>query len=113
MRARKATRRTVLIVSPSEIRRRDWSAVISSARTDVLTCPGPSIWCALFRGMRTCPLVARSDLALYDADATSTGFLATLLAAHRTVEVVVARNRVVRGQHRPRGILRRAAAVST
>lgn len=45
---------------------------------------------------------------LYDFDATSPSFLATLLHAHRNAEVILVRDRVVRDQHRPRVVLRRS-----
>lgn len=101
-------RRAVLIVSPSEERRRDWTAVVEDDRTQVTTCPGPNEQCVLLRGLdETCPLVAKCDVALYDFDATTPSFLATLLRAHRAAEVVLVRDRMVRGRHRPSVVLRR------
>ncbi len=100
-------RRAVLIVSPSDVRRRDWAAVVADGRTEVTTCAGPSEGCVLFRGLETCPLVARCDAALYDLDATPPRFLATLLRAHRGAEIVLVRDRMVRGRHRPSVVLRR------
>jgi hypothetical protein len=100
-------RRAVLVVSPSDDRRRDWSAVVSDGRSEVSTCPGPGGHCALTRGLESCPLVAASDVVLYDVDAITPGFLATLLTAHRSAEIVVARDHVVRGLHRPRAVMRR------
>ncbi len=100
-------RRAVLIVSPSEARRQDWSAVVDDGRTEVSTCSGPSQQCVLLRGLETCPLVAKCDVVLYDFDATSPSFLATLLRAHRSVEVVLVRDRMVQGRHRPSVVLRR------
>ncbi len=99
--------RSVLVVSPSEDRRHDWSAVVDDGRTVVETCPGPSSHCVLLRGLETCPLVARSDVVLYDFDATSPSFLALLLRAHRAAEVVLVRDRMVRGRHRPSVVMRR------
>lgn len=103
----KPRRRSVLIVSPSEARRRDWTLVVEDDRTDVSTCPGPNEGCVLLRGLDTCPLVAACDAALYDADATRPEFLAVLLHAHRDAEIVLVRDRVVRGRHRPSVVLRR------
>lgn len=100
-------RRAVLIVSPSEERRRDWSAVVADDRTEVTTCPGPHERCVLLRGLESCPLVAACDAALYDHDATEPSFLAVLLRAHRDVEIVLVRDRMVRGHHRPSVVLRR------
>lgn len=100
-------RRAVLIVSPSEARRQDWSAVVEDDRTQISTCPGPSEHCVLLRGLDTCPLVAGCDAALYDFDATSPPFLATLLHAHRAAEIVLVRDRIVHGRHRPSVVLRR------
>jgi len=54
--------------------------------------------------------VERAGVVLYDFDATTPSFLATLLHAHRNAEVV--RDRIVRGQHRPRVVLRRSARSS-
>lgn len=99
--------RSVLVVTPSETRRRDWSAVVSDGRTVVTTCPGPTENCMLLRGLDTCPIVAACDVVLYDFDATSPSFLALLLRAHRDAEVVLVRDRVVRGQHRPSVVMRR------
>ena len=101
------TTRSVLVVTPSEQRRHDWSAVVSDGRTAVTTCPGPSQHCVLLRGLETCPLVAACDVVLYDFDATTPSFLAQLLRAHRSAEVVLVRDRVVRGQHRPSVVMRR------
>jgi hypothetical protein len=100
-------RRAVLVVSPSDDRRRDWSAVVSDGRTDVAICPGPGGHCVLLRGLETCPLVAASDVVLYDVDAVTPHFLALLLRAHRSAEIVLVRDHVVRGRHRPRVVLRR------
>lgn len=102
-----AARRAVLIVSPSEVRRRDWSTVVKDDRTEVTTCAGPSEHCVLLRGLETCPLVARCDAALYDFDATPPWFLGVLLGAHRAAEIVLVRDRTVRGRHRPSVVLRR------
>ena len=99
--------RAVLIVSPSEARRRDWSAVVADDRTEVTTCAGPNEQCVLTRGLESCPLVAQCDVALYDFDATAPPFLATLLRAHRAAEIVLVRDRMVRGKHRPSVVLRR------
>ncbi|MBI2324359.1 MAG: hypothetical protein HYU87_05315 [Chloroflexi bacterium] len=99
--------RTVLVVSPSEARRRDWAAVVADDRTDVSTCAGPGEHCVLLRGLESCPLVAQCDAALYDFDATAPPFLATLLRAHREAEIVLVRDRMVRGKHRPSVVLRR------
>jgi len=99
--------RTVLVVSPSDERRHDWAAVVRDGRTSVMTCTGPSGQCVLLRGLDRCPLVGRSDVVLYDLDATSPSFLALLLHAHRETEVVVVRDRLVRGTHRPSAVLRR------
>lgn len=100
-------RRAVLVVSPSEARRTDWSAVVADDRTTVSICPGPSDQCVLLRGAASCPLVAQCDAALYDFDATAPAFLATLLRAHRDAEIVLVRDRMVRGKHRPSVVLRR------
>lgn len=105
-------RRAVLIVSPSEERRRDWSAVVQDDRTTVETCAGPTSHCVLLCGLETCPRVARSDVALYDFDATTPSFLALLLRAHRSAEVVLVRDRMVRGHHRPSVVLRRRPHVA-
>ncbi len=99
--------RAVLVVSPSEVRREDWSKVVADDRTEVTTCAGPSEHCVLLRGFETCPLVARCDAALYDIDATPPAFLATLLRAHRGAEIVLVRDRMARGRHRPSVVLRR------
>ncbi len=99
--------RKVLVVSPSETRRTDWSAVVEDGRTTVTTCSGPTEQCVLLRGLGSCPLVAGCDVVLYDFDATTPSFLALLLRAHRAAEVVLVRDRVVRGQHRPSVVLRR------
>lgn len=99
--------RSVLVVSPTDDRRRDWANVVRDGRTDVLTCAGPGAGCVLLRGLQSCPLVAQCDVVVYDFDATSPGFLARLLAAHRDAEVVLARDRMVRGQHRPSVVMRR------
>lgn len=104
---RRPRRRGVLVVTPSEAQRRDWSAVVADDRTRVETCPGPSANCLLLRGVSSCPLVERADLVLYDFDATTPQFLAMLLHAHRNAEVVLVRDRLVRGQHRPSAVLRR------
>lgn len=101
-----SARRRVLVVSPSETRRTGWSEVVDDGRTDVATCPGPNDGCILLRG-ESCPLVAGSDVALYDFDATTPAFLATLLRSHRAAEVVLVRDRLVRGRHRPSVVLRR------
>lgn len=103
----KPRRRSVLIVSPSDTRRRDWSLVVSDDRTDVATCPGPNEGCVLFRGLESCPLIVACDAALYDVDATRPEFLALLLPAHRDAEIVLVRDRMVRGRHRPSVVLRR------
>ena len=100
-------RRSVLVVTPSEVRRRDWSDVVSDGRTTVETCAGPGEHCVLLQGLDSCPLVARSDVVLYDFEATTPSFLALLLRAHRSSEVVLVRDRVVRGQHRPSVVMRR------
>ncbi len=100
-------RRTVLVVSPSEALRHDWSKVVADDRTTVETCSGPGSHRVLMRGLDTCPLAARSDVVLYDHDATPPSFLAVLLRAHRNAEVVLVRDRKVRGQHRPSVVLRR------
>jgi len=100
-------RRAVLIVSPSEVRRQDWSSVVCDGRTDVETCSGPSEHCVLLRGLSSCPLVGRCDVALYDFESTPPGFLAELLRAHRAAEIVLVRDRVVRGRHRPSVVMRR------
>jgi len=105
-------RRSVLIVSPSEARRRDWSAVVADGRTDVGSCAGPSSSCVLLRGEASCPLVQGADLVVYDFDATSPSFLAMLLRAHRSADVVLARDRIARGQHRPSAVLRRRPRTS-
>lgn len=102
-----AQRREVLIVSPSDVRRHDWAAVVTDERTAVTTCPGPSEQCVLLRGLETCPLLASCDAALYDFDATPPTFLATVLRAHRDAEIVLVRDRMVRGRHRPSVVLRR------
>ncbi|MBU6424177.1 MAG: hypothetical protein KGQ88_09105 [Chloroflexi bacterium] len=99
--------RRVLVVSPSETRRVDWSSVVEDGRTTVATCSGPTDQCVLLRGLGSCPLVADCDVVLYDFDATTPSFLALLLRAHRAAEVVLVRDRVVRGQHRPSVVLRR------
>ena len=99
--------RSVLVVTPSEERRRGWSSVVSDGRTAVATCPGPSEHCVLLQGLETCPLVASCDVVLYDFDATAPSFLALLLRSHRAAEVVLVRDRVVRGQHRPSVVMRR------
>ena len=101
------TGRSALVVTASEVRRRDWSDVVRDDRTTVETCGGPSEHCVLLRGLESCPLVARSDVVLYDIDATTPAFLAMLLRAHRGSEVVLVRDRVVRGQHRPSVVMRR------
>lgn len=106
MSATAATRRSVLIVSPSEARRTDWTSVVEDGRTTVTTCPGPNDQCVLLREA-SCPLVAQCDAALYDFDATAPAFLATLLRAHRDAEIVLVRDRMVRGKHRPSVVLRR------
>lgn len=100
-------RRQVLVVSPSPVLRADWSAVVDDGRTDVTTCPGPSEQCVLLRGLGSCPLVAACQVVLYDFEATTPSFLATLLRAHRSTEVVLVRDRMVRGRHRPSVVLRR------
>lgn len=105
--SRRTRHRRVLVVTPSDARRRDWSAVVADDRTRVETCPGPGANCLLLRGVPSCPLVARADLVLYDFDATTPSFLAMLLQAHRSAEVVLVRDRLVRGQHRPSVVLRR------
>ncbi len=99
--------RAVLVVSPSEARRRDWAAVVADDRTEVSTCAGPTDQCVLLQGIESCPLVAQCDAALYDFDATAPPFLATLLKAHREAEIVLVRDRMVRGKHRPSVVLRR------
>ena len=99
--------RQVLVVSPSEVRREDWSTVVNDGRTTVSTCSGPTEHCVLLRGLDSCPLVAGCDVVLYDFDATTPSFLAILLKAHRGTEVVLVRDRMVRGQHRPSVVLRR------
>ncbi len=99
--------RRVLVVSPSETRRTDWSDVVEDGRTTVATCSGPTEHCVLLRGLESCPLVAGCDVVLYDFDATTPSFLALLLRAHRAAEVVLVRDRMVRGQHRPSVVLRR------
>lgn len=99
--------RRVLVVSPSETRRTDWSSVVEDGRTAVTTCSGPTDHCVLLRGFESCPLVATCDVVLYDMDATTPSFLARLLRAHRGAEVVLVRDRMVRGQHRPSVVLRR------
>lgn len=99
--------RSVLIVSPSDARRTDWASVVGDERTVVATCLGPNERCVLLTGSETCPLVAQCDAALYDFDATAPTFLATLLHAHRDAEIVLVRDRIVRGKHRPSVVLRR------
>lgn len=99
--------RHVLVVSPCEGRRSDWSSVVADDRTVVETCPGPDVDCWLTRGHASCPLVAWADLALYDIDGITPSFLATLLQAHGGAAVVLARDRLVRGQHRPSAVMRR------
>lgn len=100
-------RRSVLVVSPSDVRRSGWSAVVGDDRTAVTTCSGPGEQCVLMLGRETCPLVAQCDAALYDFDATPPAFLATLLHAHRDAEIVLVRDRMVRGKHRPSVVMRR------
>lgn len=100
-------RRRLLVVSPTDSRRADWSAVVDDGRTDVTTCNGPRPDCVLLCGGESCPLVDGCDVVLYDFDATTPSFLATLLRSHRRAEVVLVRDRVVRGQHRPSVVLRR------
>lgn len=102
-----ASRRSVLVVSPSEDRRTDWTAVIEDGHTRVTTCSGPGDECVLLRGSETCPLVADCSSVLYDFDATAPAFLATLLRAHPDAEVVLVRDRLFRGKHRPSVVLRR------
>lgn len=81
--------------------------MVEDERTRVTTCPGPNEGCVLVKGDGTCPLVAECDAALYDFDATAPPFLATLLRAHREAEIVLVRDRMVRGKHRPSVVLRR------
>jgi hypothetical protein len=99
--------RRVLVVSPSETRRTDWSSVVEDVRTAVSTCSGPTEHCVLLQGLDSCPLVGGCDVVLYDFDATTPSFLAVLLRAHRAAEIVLVRDRIVRGQHRPSVVLRR------
>ena len=92
-----------------------WTALMIAAydgRTDVATCAGPSSRCVLLRGEASCPLVQGADLVVYDFDATSPSFLAMLLRAHRSADVVLARDRIARGQHRPSAVLRRRPRTS-
>ena len=81
--------------------------MVADDRTEVSTCDGPSDQCVLLQGIESCPLVAQCDAALYDFDATAPPFLATLLKAHREAEIVLVRDRMVRGKHRPSVVLRR------
>ena len=99
-------RRKVLVVSPSAARRTDWAAVVSDGRTDVEVCAGPRDSCPLLKA-GSCALVGACDVALYDFDATTPAFLAELLHAHRAAEIVLVRDRTVRGQHRPSVVMRR------
>lgn len=100
-------RRRVLVVSPEETRRRGWAAVVADDRTDVATCAGPSDKCFLLAGSEGCPLVDRADAAVYDLEFTRPELLAALMKAHPRVEIVLARDRWVRGQHRPSVVVRR------
>jgi hypothetical protein len=100
-------RRTVLVVSPAEERLGDWSRAIADDRTDVLTCAGPSAQCPLMTGGDRCLLVGRADAAVYDLERTRPELLAALMRAHPGVEIVLARDRWVRGQHRPSVAVRR------
>lgn len=102
-----AHRRTVLVVSPSEERLAGWSAVVADDRTDVLTCAGPNERCPLMTGGDRCPLVGRADAAVYDLERTRPELLAALMHAHPRVEIVLVRDRWVRGQHRPSVVVRR------
>lgn len=100
-------RRTVLVVSQSEERLGGWSRVIADDRTDVLTCAGPNELCPLMAGADRCPLVSRADAAVYDLERTRPELLAALMRAHPALEIVLVRDRWVRGQHRPSVVVRR------
>ena len=109
VRAGSTHRRKAVVVSPLAERRDGWAAVVADERTDVITCVGPSAGCPLVNGADSCPLVASSDLVLYDADATPLPLLAGLLRSHPGTEIVLVRDRMVRGQHRPSVVLRQFA----
>jgi len=100
-------RRKVLVVSPEPARRADWATIVADERTDVATCAGPSDRCLLLTGCDRCPLVERADAAVYDLEFTRPELLAALMRAHPRVEIVLARDRWVRGQHRPSVVVRR------
>jgi len=109
MRPMEGCPRSVLVVTPSPERRRDWAAAVGGGRTAVETCPGPSERCPLVAGLGSCPLVARADLVIYDVESAPPGSFGLVMRAHPGVEIVLARDRVVGGRHRPTPVMRRAS----
>ena len=101
--------RSVLVVTPAPERRRDWVSAVGGTRVSVETCPGPSERCPLVAGLGSCPLVARADLVIYDVEAASPRSFGLVMQAHPSAEIVLARDRVVGGRHRPTVVLRRAS----
>ena len=101
--------RSILVVTSSPERRRDWAAAVGGGRTSIETCPGPYDRCPLVAGLGSCPLVARADLVIYDVEAASPRSFGLVMQAHPNAEIVLARDRVVGGRHRPTVVLRRAS----
>lgn len=101
--------RSVLVVTPSPERRRDWVSAVGGGRTRVETCAGPDDRCPLVAGPGSCPLVARADLVIYDVEAAPPRLFGLVMRAHPGAEIVLARDHIVGGRHRPTVVLRRAS----
>jgi len=101
--------RSILVVTSSPERREQWAAAVGGRRTAVETCPGPSERCPLVAGLGSCPLVARADLVIYDVESASPRSFGLVMQAHLSAEIVLARDRVVGGRHRPTPVMRRAS----
>ena len=86
--------RRVLIVSPDIERRRRWADFYRrSGAREILTCAGPEHnGCALYIGSRSCDLLRKADVAVYDVAGVTPAFVHRLLQTGSPIPMAFARD---------------------
>lgn len=82
----------LVVVSADPERRVRWASSFEAEGARTLRCAGPTVACALSRGLLRCPLLDEAGAAVYDVAAVTPEFLLTLVRRYPDLALVFARD---------------------